>query len=294
VLGCGVLLASVSANRLVSAKPSKAVAACYDDFERSQELRREHRLVEAAAALSHCAVPTCPIAVSRPCEKWLTEVTAALPSVLVRAETHTGEAIKQGTLTIDGAPRGELPVAAISLDPGEHTFVLRRDGETLARATLVLAEGDRNREVLLRGAQTAAEASGPAPPPRSPASSPPSVGGPRRGLGAGPIALFTTSAIGLGVFTVVGLGARSDANDLRARCSPRCSSGEVDGIRTRALVADVGLGVSVVAAAAGLYLALSRVEPSHSASRPMRWTHAALSRVVGGPGVLGLATTHSF
>lgn len=285
-----LLLGATTIAQTAAAKPSKESAACYDDFERSQELRREHRLVEAKAALSHCASPTCPVAVSRPCEKWLAEVTAALPSVAVHAETWKGDPIKQGTLSIDGTDRGELPLAPFALDPGEHTFVLRQNGETVARVTIVLAEGDRGRDVLLRGVKPEVEA----PPPPPPAAPLPRGDHPRRGLSAGPIALFATSAVGLGVFTIVGLGARSDAADLRSRCSPRCPSSEVDAVRTRALVADIGLGVSVVSAAAGLYLALSRPSSAEAASRPIRWAAAALSRVETSPTMVGLVSTHTF
>lgn len=291
-VGAVLVLGSLLTSATALAKPSKESSACYADFERSQELRRAHRLIEARASLSHCAVPTCPIAVSRPCEKWLAEVEAAIPTVTVRAETAAGEPIKQGSLSIDGAVRGELPMVTFSLDPGEHTFVLRQSGETVARATIVLAEGDKSREVLLRGPRPGGE---PTP------SGPPSTTGPatpndrpRRGLSAGPIALFATSAVGLGLFAIVGAGARSDANDLRTRCSPRCPSSDVDGIRTRAIVADVGLGVGVVALAGGLYLALSRPASSVTASRTRRWVDSALSGVVAQPTMLGVSTTHSF
>ena len=290
-LGAALLaLAASSTAHVAFAKPSKEVAACYDDFERSQELRREHRLVEARAALTHCAVKTCPVAVSRPCEKWLAEVNATVPSVVVRAETGAGEPIEEGTLSIDGNVRGELPMVSLALDPGEHTFVLRRAGETVARATIVLAEGDRDRDVLLRGL---VPTQGPAPvtPVALPAAP---IDRPRRGLTAAPIALFATSALGLGVFAVVGAGTRSDAADLRSRCSPRCASGDVDPLRTRALIADVGLGIGVVSAAAGLYLALSRVDRPKTAGRPLRWAEAALSRIVAGPRMVGVVTSTSF
>lgn len=291
-LSAALVLLSITGGGVAFAKPSKEVAACYDDFERSQVLRRAHRLTEARAALSHCAVPTCPVVVSRPCEKWLAEVEATLPTVTVRAETGRGEAIKQGSLSIDGTVRGELPMVSFSLDPGEHTFVLRQGSETVARATVVLAEGDKNREVLLRGVRPEGDPP-PAHPATPPASAPP-IPPPRRGLSAGPIALFATSAVGLGLFAVVGSGARSDAADLRTRCSPRCPSSEVDAIRTRAIVADVGLGVGVVALAGGLYLALSRPTPTQTAARPWRWADAVLSRIVARPSLVGLSTTHAF
>ncbi len=85
-------------------------------------------------------------------------------------------------------------------------------------------------------------------------------------------------AIGLGVGTFFGLkalSAKSDAEDDCAesdgtrRC-PAAAAGAIDDTKSRALIADVSLGVGVVATALGAYLVLSSGAKKSTSSRVLR------------------------
>lgn len=233
------------------AKPSKETTACIDAFERSQEHRQAQQLVAAKADLEVCAADKCPVSLARQCKPWLAEVSAALPTVVVRAKDERGAEVSAATLIVDDLPAVPLPREAWPLDPGAHRLTVRLPGGEEARANIVLIAGEKQREVVVAFAPSA-------PPP---VVVPPAAPGlpPRRGLSAGPLALFATSAVGAGLFVTFGSLARSERDDLRTRCSPACSDAEVGRVRTKSITADVALGVSVVTLGLGLYAALSRV-----------------------------------
>jgi hypothetical protein len=93
-----------------------------------------------------------------------------------------------------------------------------------------------------------------------------------------PIALASAGVLAVGSFAYFGWTARSDVNEMKDRCSPRCSENEVDSARSRALVADISLGVGVLALTGAA--ALAWVWPASSPS--------ATAFVIK-PGAIGLA-----
>jgi hypothetical protein len=256
-VGLGALALALLVADDVGAKPPKDNARCIESFERSQELRREDKLVAARRELEICAATTCPGPISKSCKTWAGEVAEALPSVVVRTRRADGEIIKGASLTIDGEPvAAALDGQPIELDVGEHRLAVRTPEGEEATTRVTLKAKEKARETWLELPARKVEPAAPA----APAELPPEPS--RRGFTAGTITLFSASAIGLGAFIGLGASARGDANDLRTRCSPRCPSADVDPVRTKAIVADVSLGISVVALGAGLYFALSRPAPA--------------------------------
>ncbi|WP_438011704.1 hypothetical protein WME89_25535 [Sorangium sp. So ce321] len=77
---------------------------------------------------------------------------------------------------------------------------------------------------------------------------------------------------GLGVFAVVGALSLDAEAELRATCAPRCRGDDVRAIRVQHAVADIGLGVGVVAlgAAAWLYLTRPAAAPSPARASALR------------------------
>ncbi|WP_437627850.1 hypothetical protein [Sorangium sp. So ce1151] len=73
---------------------------------------------------------------------------------------------------------------------------------------------------------------------------------------------------GLGVFAVVGALSLDAEAELRATCAPRCPGDDVRAIRVQHAVADVGLGVGVVALGAAAWLYLTR--PAAATPPPAR------------------------
>ncbi|AGP37343.1 hypothetical protein SCE1572_24360 [Sorangium cellulosum So0157-2] len=79
-------------------------------------------------------------------------------------------------------------------------------------------------------------------------------------------------AAGLAVFAVAGALSLSAEADLRATCAPRCPGDDVRAIRVQHAIADVGLGVGVLALGAATWLYLTRPAaarpPSAGAAAP--------------------------
>ncbi|MGZ3478173.1 MAG: hypothetical protein ACXVCJ_26990, partial [Polyangiales bacterium] len=59
--------------------------------------------------------------------------------------------------------------------------------------------------------------------------------------------------VGLVGFVGFGLSAKSQASDLRSSCAPACAQSDVDGVKRKALFADVSLGIGLVAIGAATY-----------------------------------------
>ncbi|WP_437518023.1 hypothetical protein [Sorangium sp. So ce1099] len=101
----------------------------------------------------------------------------------------------------------------------------------------------------------------PAAPPLTAPAEPPAV--PPLAWAAGGVGVA-----GLGVFAVVGALSLDAEAELRATCAPRCPGDDVRAIRVQHAVADVGLGVGVVALGAAAWLYLTR--PAAATPPPAR------------------------
>ena len=247
-------------------------ADCLAAYEKAQVEKKEAHLTTARELLLVCAQDACPAVVKKDCTPWLAEVDQALPTVLLVAK---GKDLVDVKVTVDGKFfMTALDGLAKPLDPGKH--VLRFEaGKDSAEETIVLREGEKRRTISVTIAPKAeAPASPPAvtPPVTEPPPEPPSSGGSKiPAIGVGVLGL---AAIGVGV--VVGMGAKSDADDLRTTCAPNCSQDKIDDVESKLLVSDIGLGVGVVAiaAAAVLWIVASPSEPAKRTGRmdgPLRF-----------------------
>src|SRR5262245_9137461 len=61
---------------------------CSDAYVRGQEARIEEKLRVARDQLLTCAQRTCPSFMQAECAKWLTEVEAALPTIVIDAKSE--------------------------------------------------------------------------------------------------------------------------------------------------------------------------------------------------------------
>jgi serine/threonine protein kinase len=64
--------------------------------------------------------------------------------------------------------------------------------------------------------------------------------------------------VALGSFAVFGLGGKSDVSTLEKECKPNCAQSDVDSARTKLIIADISLGVGVVALGVATYMILTR------------------------------------
>lgn len=170
----------------------------------------------------------------RDCTKWLAEVDAALPSVVVVAREGATE-VTDVQVIVDGAILAEsLDGTALTLDPGRHVFRFERDGEAPVERTLLVREGEKNRRIEVE------LDSRPEPKEAAP------VRWPVYGLAA-------LGAVGIGSFAFFGLRSHSRKEDLES-CKGHCPEDDVDEVRRDQIVADVSLGVGLLALGAAAYL----------------------------------------
>lgn len=250
-------------------------AICLSAASKGQRLRATHKLVEARDQLRVCAAARCPKVVQRDCANWLAEVEDALPSVVVTAKTGRGADLVDVKVSVDGEPFvSKLDGQAIPMNAGSHSFHFETpDGTTLDQQVL-LKEGEKN--------QSVAVVLGPIPPPPSARSAPSngsesapvssdSGGTSHAGKTAGWV-LAASGVAGLGVGGAFGVIALGDKNSAHCNPSGVCDPGTVSGIKTAALVSDIGWIAGGVLMATGLALIL--FSPNGSGG------HAASVRVV--------------
>src|SRR5262245_50081541 len=77
---------------------------CAQAYEQAQSLQMEHRLLEARAELQVCTNEKCPKQVSADCWRWLANVEASTPTLVITARSAAGEDLVDVTFSIDGRP----------------------------------------------------------------------------------------------------------------------------------------------------------------------------------------------
>ncbi|WP_437961244.1 hypothetical protein WME76_17480 [Sorangium sp. So ce119] len=307
-LSLGAALALVGAS--VHAAPSKR--ACAAAYERAQGLRRDGKLLEAREALITCSQPTCPAAAVADCGPWLAEVEQSLPSVVIAAKDADGRERLDVRVLVDGRLlAAALDGKALPVDPGPRTFRFEPATGPAVEERLLIREGEKNRAITVTlGAPAASAPAAPrppaspaAPPPATPAAPPPAspAASPLASPAAPPLVASPAAppaepsipplawvaggvgVAGLAVFAVAGALSLDAEADLRATCAPRCAADDVRAVRVQHAVADIGLGVGVVALGAAAWLYLTRPTAAHpprpTAARPPQPTAARPPRV---------------
>jgi hypothetical protein len=236
-------------------------AACARAAERGQELRDEGKLIAASAELRGCLDPACPRVIAKECERWLEQVAARTPSVVIVVQDARGRDVLPTKVLVDGEPK---PIAkggrAVELDPGRHVIFVQ-SAEGAVEEPFVLREGERTRRVTLKLPPPAR-----AEPEVAPRPSTRPV--PALTWGLGGLAVVST-----GLATFFGATAASTYDDLAQRC-PACTQSEIDGVRSRMLTADIFAGVAVFAAAGALVayvLRPARTEAASLTPTVLRW-----------------------
>jgi len=213
--------------------------ACLSSYESAQRLRLETKLRAAKAALVTCARAECPDVLRRDCSRWLGEVEKSLPSVVVAARRGATD-VTEVRVVIDGDIVAEsLDGSAITLDPGKHAFRFELDGAPAVERSLLIVAGEKDRAI---------EVSFEAPADAKQTAAPSAL--PVYALGA-------LGVVALGSFAYFGLSSHAKREDLAA-CKGHCPEDDVDEVRREQLVADVSLGVGLVALGAAAYLHFGR------------------------------------
>jgi hypothetical protein len=173
----GTLTAMAAAPAVARADVSKA--ECIQANTSSQDARRDLQFSAARALLARCVDPSCPAMVRDDCTRRLDELERAQPTIVFDTKDASGHDVVAVKVAVDGKPLAERLVgAALTVDPGEHTFTFTLSGGAPVTQTFVIKEGvkDRHEEIVLGGSAPATPPSTPEPPPASAASAPTPTG----------------------------------------------------------------------------------------------------------------------
>jgi len=258
-------------------------AACLDATAKGQRLRGSHMLVEAREQFRVCAAAQCPAVVQTDCARWLDEVEAAMPTVVVAAKSGAGRDLFDVKVSVDGKPlASKLDGQAVPMNAGAHTFHFEQADGTSLDQQVMIKEGEKN--------QAVSAVLGPAP--ALPAAAP-GVGGPAPAAGSSSSSPWRTvgwvvggaGVVGLGVGTAFGLVAIGDKNG--AHCADNvCDPGTSSGIKSAALISDIGWIGGGVLLATGLALVILSPGGGHEAAS-VRVAPVAMAG--GGGALLGAA-----
>jgi hypothetical protein len=250
------------------------------------QLEAASRLREAQDMLGSCMKASCG-AVRQQCAARYTQLESDIPSVIPLVTDESGAPRHDVQVTIDGTVlTSELDGRALPVDPGVHAFAFTTDGNVLATKKVMIVQGQRNRPISVemgdkRGAKRgssadvtslepidrkgaeATERTDTAPPPRKEpsvvpkaADEPPPKTESSGGAGVAPYLLGGVGLAGLGAYGAFTYWGKKD-NQLLSECSPNCSPASLEHIRKLYLIADISLGVGVVALGAATWIALS-------------------------------------
>jgi hypothetical protein len=181
------------------------------------------------------------------------------------------------------------------VDPGLHEFVWSAGGDVIGTMRVVIAQGQRNRELMLAiapqplaavvrfdsPAEHTALAEARAPRDATSLTPHPSTS-------LTPYVLGGTALLGAGAYALLSSWARTDNAQL-TRCSPNCAQTSVSHVRTLYLAADISIGAAAVAAIGSIFgFAFSGTSSEHEpAPKPsLAWSlqpgrHGALATVRG-------------
>jgi hypothetical protein len=225
---------------------------------------RRSRLLAARASLQTCLDEACPSVLRGDCAGWLKEVESRTPSVVVECVAD-GAPVQNAKLFVDNAARETgVDGKAIELDPGSHTFRVESGSQPPASAELLLHEGEKLKVVHI---DLTPNASKPPPGGRDPVPPPIPPSGPGSDVQRRPVpwgvyalgGLGLAAGAGFATFALLGTSGKSDLE----KCKPDCTEDRISDVHQKYVIADVCLGVTVVALVVAGYLYFTR--PSVSA-----------------------------
>ncbi|WP_437681462.1 hypothetical protein [Sorangium sp. So ce131] len=268
-LGLGVLLGVA-----LSGGAARAIdkAECAAAAEEAQALRDAGKLGLAREKLLTCAQEGCPAVVRDDCARWLADVDARRPSLVLGARDARGGDLTDVRVSADGRLLAErLDGAAVGVDPGRVTLRFESAGLPPVERTIVVLEGQKARlvEVVFGERPRAAPAAPGAP--AVPGSRAGAAAG-ERGVSVAPWISLGVGVAGLAAFGVLQGVARSEYAALEDGCgrTRSCTEDQVSPTRAKFTASGVMLGVggSALALAAVLWIVdTSAAPPAASAPR---------------------------
>jgi hypothetical protein len=226
-VGRASLLLCATGGVAAAAEPTKD--QCIDANETAQTLRKTAKLREAEQRLLVCVAPSCPGPVRDDCAQRLTEVRAAIPTIVFAVKDDADQDLTAVTVTMDGAAFvDKLDGTALPVDPGEHHFAFEAEGRVKEEKTLLLRESekDRHERIVLVAAPAASTPQLPETAPLA-AESPPPKGQTQRIAG---LAVGGAGGIAVVIGSVLGIVAKSTYDTAGSECKSvpdHCDPGAV-------------------------------------------------------------------
>jgi hypothetical protein len=242
----GWLVVSVVPHAAVAQLSNEQKVKCANAYEQAQRTRNEGLFRASRDQLLVCAQDLCPPVLRNECVKWLGEIDAAMPTVLIVALDGAGNEISDVAVTVDGTKvLDRLNGQALPVDPGVHTFRFSRAGSDTIEQKVLIREAEKRRPVSVTFAANASIA------PEKPAT--PSDGS---SVPAGTWILGGVGVVAIGLSIPMYLSAQKSRSDLEARCGDRgvCDPSEGDSLQRKFLYGDIALGVGVIALASATIL----------------------------------------
>lgn len=224
--------------------------ACLAAYEKSQQLRQDGKLAASREQLVQCVAPTCPNLVKKDCSQWLAELDASTPTVIVNARDAEGKDVAKVRVLVDGVVlMDKLDGKPHQIDPGVHVFRYEREGAEATEESIVIQEREKNRVITAKLA----------PPPQTgtgPATRSMEVSGHSPVLGYTLLGVGVAGAAAFGILAAMGQHDVDQMRDGPDKCAPDCPSSRVDTAKTKIIVANLSLGVGLVAAGVGTFILL--------------------------------------
>lgn len=239
-----VLLLALSARVAFADPVSKQ--DCFDAYERAQEARQSSHFRVARKQIEICTNAACPAIARTDCTNWLGDIDRLQPSIKLAVRGPQGD-IKDASVSLDG--EAIASEGTIDVDPGDHQLRVEASGMRRLERKISVLVGQKAQRVEVTLERDAGGGSVPPPPPPPTTTTRPSL--------ALPLVLGGVGLLGLGAFGYFGLSGKADEDELK-KCKPICAQSSVDDVKRSYIIADVGLGVGVLALGAATYLLLSR------------------------------------
>jgi hypothetical protein len=229
--------------------------ACASTAEDAEQLRIDGRLRAAREHLLQCSRSECPATVRRDCIQWMTEVAAAIPTVVLAVRDARGQDVLNAHVWVDGASiMHGLEGKPLELDPGVHRFRFESAGTVVEQVVLV-REGEKGRAITATLDLSRVV-------PATPSQSSPSavtVSEPSPSTSTFRVSPWTWALGGIGI-VAIGIGAyleisvNADASQLQSTCGHSCSHGQVDPLVLKQQVfGPVAFGVGALSLGAATY-----------------------------------------
>lgn len=274
ILARGLVAAAFSATMVFGTSDASADEReqCASSADRAQQFRDEGKYRRAREQMLSCARDVCPGPIKRDCLEWLTQLDNVAPTIVFAAKDKDQDLVDV-KVSMDGTPVVDrLDGKPVPVDVGEHVFRFEYKG-AVREEKVVIGAGQKSRNI--RVSFGAADTTTP--------GTPPVAGGdkPKKEEGSLVPALVAggIGVVALGSFAFFGLSGKGAVDDLEAKqCKPHCSQDEVDSAKSKLLIADVSLGVGIVALGVATYLFVTRekAEPAVSTAAGLNFDMAPL------------------